>query len=66
MRNREASAAVIAAIVILAAIISWLSWDTYQREYKDAYEQMRMERMITGRETGNESRKGMHRAGEKI
>ena len=67
MKGRLAMAAVIAAIISFAAFISWLGKDySYQRDYKDVYEQMRMEQMITGREIENESKQSVHRAGKKI
>lgn len=54
MRERVAVAAVIAAILLYMVFVYWPERDSYyQREYKDVYEQMRMERMITGRITDN-------------
>lgn len=67
MKGRLAMAAVIAAIISFAAFIGWLGKDySYQRDYKDVYEQMRMEQMITGREIENESKQSVHRTGKKI
>jgi len=67
MRGRVVMAAIAAAIICFIALMGWLGGDySYPRDYKDVYEQMRMERMITGRKTENESKQRVYRFDQKI
>lgn len=47
MKEKVVMAAIIAAILCCAAFAYWAG-ERYPEEYKDVYEQMRMERLITG------------------
>lgn len=48
MRKWEVMAAVTAAIICLAILVGWaIRRHPCRREYKNVYEQMHMERMIT-------------------